>query len=211
MDVKAVERAIGYVFKDKQLLIDALTQKTYGTQHGCKDNERLEYFGDAILQFIITERQYLASQEDEGVLTKRRQGVVCEEALLEAVEKLGLEKWLRFEGSEQNIGKKTVSSLYESVLAAIYLDGGMAAAKAFVQAHPPAESDNHNHKGELQEYLQGLGLPLPVYTTVDAGDTFKSQVSVQKLTGEGAAVSKRGAEQLAAKQLLEKLKNRKEK
>ena len=204
-DFSGAEKAIGYTFKDKQLLEEALTHTTYAHLHGGKDNERLEYFGDAVLQFIVTEKQYLLSREDEGVLTERRQGVVCEEALLDAVDKMGLTQWLRHECGEK-LGKKTVSSLYESVLAAIYLDGGMAAAKAFVQAHPPAENSSHNYKGDLQEYLQGLGLPLPVYHTTDVGDTYKSVVCAQGERGEGEAVGKRGAEQLAAKQLLQKLK-----
>ncbi len=204
-DTLAAEKAIGYTFKDKQLLWEALTHTTYAHLHGGKDNERLEYFGDAVLQFIITEKQYLLSRDNEGVLTERRQGVVCEGALLDAVEKMGLTQWLRHECGEK-LGKKTVSSLYESVLAAVYLDGGMEKAKAYVEAHPPAENSSHNFKGELQEYLQGLGLPLPVYQTTDVGEIFHSVVCAQGERGEGQAVGKRGAEQLAAKELLEKLK-----
>ena len=205
-ELAALEKAIGYAFQDKQLLIAALTHSTYANAHGGEDNERLEYLGDAILQFIVTERQYLASKADEGALTKSRQGAVCEDALLNAVKEMGLESWLRFEGGSQNIGKKTLSSLYESVLAAVYLDGGMEAAKAFVERHPTDENKARNYKGDLQEFLQGKGLPIPTYENGEEGEVFYSVVRALGKAGEGRATSKRAAEQSAAKDLLTKLK-----
>jgi ribonuclease-3 len=211
-DFSGAEKAIGYTFKDKQLLEEALTHTTYAHLHGGKDNERLEYFGDAVLQFIVTEKQYLLSREDEGVLTERRQGVVCEEALLDAVDKMGLTQWLRHECGEK-LGKKTVSSLYESVLAAVYLDGGMQAAKAFVEAHPPAENSTRNYKGDLQECLQKQGYPLPEYSFEKQGKdndpTFRCVALAQGKRGEGEGKTKRAAEQAAAKALLSILTNRK--
>ena len=210
-NLEELERVLGYSFQDKQLLIDALTHSTYANLHGGNNNERLEYFGDAILQFIITEQQYRLSLDDEGALTKRRQSVVCEDALLKAVEKMGLGKWLRFEGEyRQNVSKKTLSSLYESVLAAIYLDGGLAAAKAFVEKYPTTGNRTINYKSELQEFLQAQGEPLPVYETTGESGAFTSKVYALGKVGAGSAeVSKRAAEQGAAKDLLEQLKKAK--
>ncbi|MBR2903954.1 MAG: hypothetical protein IKC37_04830 [Clostridia bacterium] len=205
-DIDILEKRIGYVFLDKQLLQEAMTHSTYANLHGGRDNERLEYLGDAVLQFIVTERQYATTLEDEGTLTKRRQEMVCEEALLDAVEEMGISPWLRYEGSLQNVGKKTLSSLYESVLAAVYLDGGMVAAKDFVQRHPTQEKKPVNYKGELQEFLQSRGLTPPVYRDEERKEGFDSVVDADGKTGRGHAKSKRAAEQLAAKELLGRLK-----
>ena len=209
-NIEQLEKTIGYVFKDKTLLVTALTHSTYANSHGVESNERLEYLGDAVLQFIVTERQYLAQKDSEGVLTKRRQGVVCEEALLTAVESMSLGEWLLYEGSGQNVGKKTMSSLYESVLAAVYLDGGMDAAKDFVQRHPTSENKPKNHKGDLQEFLQSRGLPPPTYTDGEVEDGFERIATACGKQGVGRAQSKRAAEQIAAEELLKKLKSGKE-
>ncbi|MBQ8428275.1 MAG: ribonuclease III, partial [Clostridia bacterium] len=152
-EVSLLEKTIGYTFKDKTLLQTALTHSTYAHVHGVEDNERLEYLGDSVLQFIVTEKQYFSEKRKEGELTQLRQSEVCEAALLKAVEDMRLGDWLRYEGKEQNVGKKTMSSLYESVLAAVYLDGGYDAAKAFVDRHP-LFGKSENYKGELQEFLQ---------------------------------------------------------
>lgn len=209
-DVRLLEEAIGYTFQDEKLLETALTHSTYAHVHGGEDNERLEYLGDAVLQFIVTEKQYLNGNEREGALTKRRQSVVCEDALLKAVEDMRLSDWLRYEGRTENVGKKTWSSLYESVLAAVYLDGGMEAAKAFVQRHPTDEKKSVNYKGELQEWLQSQGLPTPTYTDREGTEGFESVVTACGMQGRGVAKSKRAAEQNAAESLLEKLKSGKE-
>ena len=201
-----LEKILGYTFHDKSLLERALTHSTYANAHGGDDNERLEYLGDAILQFIVTERQYLTSQEDEGRLTKRRQEIVCEEALLRAVDEMDLRGYLRYEGSGQNVGKKTWSSLYESVLAAIYLDGGLSAAKSFVERHLTDGDKPTNYKGDLQEFLQGRGLPTPLYESKESGDGFESVVTACQKQASGRGTSKRAAEQLAAKNLLAQLK-----
>ena len=205
-DVTDLEKILGYAFQDKSLLERALTHSTYANSHGCEDNYRLEYLGDSVLQFIVTEKQYLTSRDDEGTLTKRRQEIVCEEALLKGVDEMGLRGWLRYEGSGQNVGKKTWSSLYESVLAAIYLDGGMAEAKAFVKRHPTDGDKPRNYKGDLQEFLQGKGLPTPIYESRESGDGFESVVTACEKKASGKGTSKRAAEQLAAKNLLAQLK-----
>lgn len=207
-NLSALQNTLGYTFRDESLLITALTHSTYANAHGTESNERLEYLGDAVLQLIVTERQYRMENADEGTLTKRRQEKVCEGALLSAVRRMGLECWLRYEGSVQNVGKKTWSSLYESVLAAIYLDGGMDAAKAFVRDHAPGEESRPNAKGDLQEYLQGKGLLPPVYTDKQTDDGFESVAEADGETALGAGNSKRAAQQLAAEGLLRKLKGK---
>lgn len=208
-----IENKIGYSFADKGLLKEAFTHSTYANAHGGRDNERLEYLGDAVLQLVVTEWQYERyRQADEGALTRGRQRLVCEGALLSAVYDLGLENYLLAEGGRANVGKKTVSSLFETVTAAIYLDGGYAAAKAFVEkfglAHirPQAE----NAKGELQEYLQNLGEKPPVYKTEKIGKdnapVFYATVCALGKTEKGEGASKKSAEQSAAANLLRELR-----
>jgi ribonuclease-3 len=208
---KEIEEKIGYAFNSEQLLKIAFTHSTYANQMGGKDNERMEYLGDAVLQLIVTEQQFLESGENEGVLTRGRQKLVCEDALYNAVKKLDIEKYLLIVGGKSNVGKKTVSSLYETVLAAIYLDGGYDKAKAFVfeTLLNVNSACDENPKGELQEFLQGKGWELPVYTSKKKGQdnapVFECTVRARGKTAYGEGGSKRQAEQNAAKALLEQL------
>lgn len=207
--VKDIEKKLGYTFRNKDILKIAFTHSTYANNVGGKDNERMEYLGDAVLQLIITERQFLTSAADEGALTRARQKLVCEDALYEAVLRLGVENHLLISGGKSNVGKKTVSSLYETALAAIYLDGGYKAAQRFVFETLLQESTacDDNAKGKLQEFLQSKGWDLPVYESEKQGKdnapTFVCQVSAHGKTAQGSGGSKRQAEQNAARALLE--------
>lgn len=217
MDIPVIENKIGYTFRNKTLLQTALTHVSYARMYGGADNERLEYLGDAVLQLLITEGQYFESVASEGTMTKRRQGLVSKLPLKDAVERMGLAEHLLYAGGVDNVGEKTVSSLYESVLAAIYLDGGMDAARAFLAAHPLSENreTSGNYKGDLQEFLQKQGKPLPVYAFRKEGQdnapTFECVVQADGQKGKGKGATKRAAEQAAAKSLLGKLKKIKQK
>lgn len=212
--VTEIENKIGYTFTNKSLLEEAFTHSTYANAHGGKDNERLEYLGDAVLQLIVTEWQFLRDRTaQEGELTYERQKLVCEEALDEAVRSLGLKDYLLVEGGRANVGRKTVSSIFETVVAAIYLDGGYDAAKTFILNYGRLEEQlpPKNYKGELQELLQRRGGQVPKYSTVKSGKdnapVFEATVSAlgENATGQGG--SKKEAEQAAAKILLDKLAN----
>ncbi len=213
-----IENKIGYTFRDKALLKEAFTHSTYANVNGGKDNERMEYLGDAVLQLVVTEWQYLRdARAEEGRLTFERQKFVCEDALDEAVRDLGLQKYLLVSGGKANVGKKTVSSLFETVIAAIYLDGGYAPAKAFILTHGHLEVQvqPQNYKGALQEWLQSKGEQPPVYQTEKAGKdnapSFSAIVRAMGKSAMGEGGSKKEAEQQAAKILLEKLTKTKQK
>ena len=108
-----IEKKIGYIFRDKSLLKEAFTHSTYANAHGGKDNERMEYLGDAVLQLVVTEWQYARdTQASEGVLTRERQKLVCQSALDSAVDALDVRKYLLVSGSKANIEQKTTSSLF---------------------------------------------------------------------------------------------------
>ena len=208
-----IENIIGYTFYDKRLLLTAFTHSTYAHAHGGKDNERMEYLGDSVLQLIVTEWQYQVDEKaSEGELTKERQLLVCEKALDTAVRKLGLDKYLLIVGGKANVGKKTVSSLFETVTAAIYLDGGYAAAKEFIFRHAILKSQDaeKNPKGALQEYLQSMGEQPPVYTFEKEGKDnqpiFRVTVTAFGKTAKGEGGSKKQAEANAASALLKALK-----
>jgi ribonuclease-3 len=207
-----IERVLGYAFRDKALLKEALTHSTYANAHGGKDNERLEYLGDAVLQLVVTEWQYKDDERaDEGELTRERQKLVCGEALDDAVENLNLQKYLLIEGGRANVGKKTVSSIFEAVAAAIYLDGGYDEAKKFILRYAVFQKLNacQNPKGKLQEFLQAQGKKLPVYTCEKEGKDnapiFRCRAQADGQTAYGEGKSKKQAEQTAADNLLKVL------
>lgn len=216
--VSEAEEKIGYVFKDKSLLIRAFTHSTYAHEHGGEDNERLEFLGDAVLQLVVSENLYGEKEKfSEGEMTSRRQQLVNGEALKEAVQNAGIYPLLRYSGSKGgNLGEKTISSLFESVIAAIYLDDekdGYENAKRFAERFLDF-SRRANYKGDLQEYLQSEGKSAPTYTVVEKSGAenkpvFLVKASAEGLCAEGKGGSKKAAEQEAAKKLAVLLKNNK--
>ena len=204
-NIEQAEKAINYTFKDKNLITRALTVASASD----KNNQLLEFFGDAILEFIVSEKIF-SEGGDEGELTVRRSTLVSDRALKSVSEKLGLDKLLIRAEKDLN-NKKAIPSVYEAVTAAIYLDGGMDAAKKFVCSTLDFSAVNAavNYKGKLQELLQGKGKPVPEYVNTDIGNAQKHRFAVKLTlfgnTFSGEADSIKQAEQLAAKNALEYL------
>lgn len=195
-DFDEVERALKYVFKNKQLLKKALTLSSYDNDN---NNESLECLGDAILSFLVAE-EYYKKGLSEGEITEEKQLLLSDEALRPVSERLGLDKaLLRDKGDNRN--KKAVPSAYEAIVAAIYLDGGLAKARKFALSTLTPRRQAFNYVGALQELLQADGEPLPHYSQYDTGtpqSPYKRvEVTVRGKTfrGEGVSVSeaKRGA------------------
>ena len=208
IDLEEAERAVNYTFKDKNLLKRALTVASASEEN----NQLLEFFGDAILEFIVSERIF-SEGDSEGELTERRKALVSDMALTPVSEKLGLDKLL-IRGKKDLNNKKAIPSAYEAVTAAIYLDGGMEAAKNFVYSTLDFLSVNAviNYKGALQELLQGKGMPVPEYENTDIGNAqkhrFAAKITLSDMTFEGEADSVKQAQQLAAKSALEYLETK---
>lgn len=214
-DALAIEEIIGYSFRDKSLLCTCFTHSSYANAHKTQSNERLEFLGDAVLGFLVAKALYALDGEDEGRMTERRQKFVSEEPLKECVERAGLDKFLLCTGGMVP-SAKAVSSLFEAIVAGIYLDGGLKEAEKFVlrflaplERH---EGAGRNYKGELQEFLQARGLEKTVYTVIkEEGAAHAPRFTVRAegaglaATGEGA--SKSAAEKEAAKALLSKLQS----
>ena len=204
-----IEEKIEYVFRNKNLLKEAFTHASYAHHAQEKSNERLEYLGDSVLQLVVTEWQFREdTTASEGKLTAIRQKLVCKNALDSAVDGLGIWQYLRVYGTEYNRRGKAKSSLFEAVVAAIYLDGGYKQAKTFVLKHGNLRMDMQagNPKGELQEYVQARCVTLPRYETVKSGrddsPIFHTTVYALGEQAVGEGKSKREAESTAAMRLL---------
>jgi len=213
-----VMEALGYTFRDEALLRRALTHPSMGKD----DNQRLEFLGDAVLQYLMSDMLYREHPEErEGPLTHRRALLVCEAALSGIAKKLGLgEALIMDRGEELTGGRKKPSVLCdttEAVLAAVYLDGGMEAARAVVERHWPKEDEVsrplQDAKGALQEELQKDGSDAPTYAiTGQSGPphapVFRATVYWQgKALAEGEGRTKKLAEQAAALEAINQIKN----
>ena len=215
--MQALMQALGYEFRDPSLLRQALTHPSMGR----KDNQRLEFLGDAVLQFLMSELLYQTHPESqEGQLTHQRALLVCEAALSQVARSLGLgEALLMDKGEEQTGGRDKPSVLcdaMEAVLAAVYLDGGMDAARSIVKRCWPKPEDVHrpmqDSKGALQEYLQQDSGDAPTYEIVAQDGpphdrTFEAAVyRYGKELARGTGRTKKQAEQAAALKALNGLK-----
>ena len=222
--IKDLEAAIGYRFSNITLLQNALTPSSYANERwhdGLMSNERLEFLGDSILGMVVADYLYRNfPQRPEGELTKMRADMVCETSLAQVAHKIHLgEHLLLGHGEEQGGGRERASILAdatESVIAACYLDGGMDAAKAFIEAFilcnvPTGRLHNKDHKTALQELVQQKKNQTLTYTLVgERGPDHDKEFSVEvclngRPIGTGVGSSKKRAEQDAARVALEKL------
>lgn len=205
-----IEEKIGYSFRDPFILEQCFTHSSYANAHGGESNERLEFLGDALLGFIVAEELY-AQGRTEGEMTNARAARVSADALAAVVREEGLEQYISSVGDP---GEKAVSSLFEALVAGIYLDGGMDAAKTFVRRMLALKKDDgRNYKGDLQEYLQARGLGRAEYihvsrTGADHHPHFVVRAEADGFCAEGGGGSLRAAEKQAAKNLLALLAER---
>lgn len=219
MQQEKLQEALGYTFRNTQLLREALTHPSSGNRGN--DNQRMEFLGDAVLQYLVSDVLYHRSPDSrEGVLTHQRQLLVCEACLSAVARSLGVGEALRMDHGEELTGGREKPSVLcdamEAILAAVYLDGGMEAARDVVARCWPAPEDVHrpmqDSKGTLQELLQRDGGAAPTYAIVhqegpDHAPMFTARVSLgDNVLGEGSGRTKKHAEQAAALQALEKLR-----
>ena len=203
----AAEKAIGYSFRDKELLKTCFTHTSFTNLCGEKNNERLEFLGDAVLQLCVSETLFKSSVADEGKLTERRKQFVSKSALDRAEARAGLMRFLRYCGAAGNIGGKTASNLFEAVLAGVYLDGGFGEARRFLNRFL-AETETENYKTLLQELVQEREKTTPSYEVREEDGKYRCRVSALGAFADGAGESKKAAETNAAKELFLKLKRR---
>lgn len=223
--LKALENRIGYEFRNRNLLILALTHSSYANEKklgkaGC--NERLEFLGDAVLELISSDFLYKKfTQIPEGELTKKRASLVCEPSLAYCARDFGLPQYLLLGKGEDMTGGRNrdsiVSDATEALLGAIYLDGGFASAKEFVLKFILNDLENkqlfYDSKTTLQEIVQGRYEEDVRYVLLreegpDHNKSFYMQALLgEKVLGEGCGHTKKAAEQQAAYCAIKKLKN----
>ncbi len=208
-------------FENPELLRQALTHSSAASGRGAADYQRLEFLGDRVLGLIVSDLLYKRfTEEAEGDLARRLASLVRRETLAEVAAGLGLGRHIVLAKAEAEAGERDNPALLadacEAVIGALYLDGGLAAARAFVEplwtplleAEPRPPQDA---KTALQEWAQGRGLPLPEYREVGREGPahqplFTVEVSVRdRAPAVGEGRSKRLAEQAAAEALLESL------
>ncbi len=195
-----VEEAIGYRFRDRDLLLTCFTHTSYTNHCGGKNNERLEFLGDAVLGLSVTEALFRGKRGDEGKLTELRKQYVSKPALEEAERRAGLMRFLRYCGGEGNVGGKTASNLFEAVTAGIYLDGGIKEVNRFLNRFL-AEIETENYKTLLQEYVQERTKSMPKYSVKEQNGAYVCRVSALGKEAAGKGESKKAAETQAAKRL----------
>ena len=222
-DIEKLKKKLGLTFRDPHLLKEALTHRSYAVENKLAyDNQRLEFLGDAVLEIILTEYLYAVYPEaDEGVMTKMRSALAQQEAIAKLARELELGRYMFIGRGEAASGgadrDSSLCDLFEAVLGACYLDGGMEFARKFildlVKSKFPAPHrllSGLNPKGTLQEYTQHKFGHTPVYAVLQVEGpehnpvyTVSAEIGDNKCSGQGG--SRRSAEFAAAKALLEKL------
>lgn len=219
-NMQNLESLIRYEFKNKNLLQQALTHPSANRKGREIDYERLEFVGDSVLSLVISESiYYLYPQEKEGALAKRRSAIVCKESLAQIAKDIGLGEYLVLgTGEQQSGGRNNLANLensLEALIAAVYLDGGLRAAKEFINnffakyinqmKKPPKDA-----KSTLQEWAQSKGLGLPKYEMISiTGPSHEPlieiKLEVDTYVKQAQASSRKEAERIAAIEVLKEI------
>ena len=226
MNFEIIENEIGYEFKNKQLLETALTHTSYAYENKKQSNEKLEFLGDSILEFVSSEYIYHNYPKlKEGEMTKVRASVVCEDSLQKIAKMHNFSDFL-YLGKSERISQKEVrpaimADSIEAVIAAIFLDGGLEEAKKFILNNlaEPIENATKNigqkdYKTVLQEVLQKNGNVDIEYVIIDEKGpdhekVFTAEVKFNnRVLATGKGKSKKQAEMEAAQKALENIKKR---
>lgn len=220
--MESLEKKLGYRFRDRALLDEALNHSSYANEHrgGLGSNERLEFLGDSVLGFVSAEHLFRKHPDlPEGDLTRMRASLVCEQSLYEVARELELGSYLKLgRGEEAGGGRERQSILadaMEAVFAAVYLDGGIEAVRELilrVLLNQAADSqERKDYKTTLQEVVQRRSGQVLTYHMIsqsgpDHNKTFLFEVRLnEESVGRGTGRSKKEAEQAAAKDALEKM------
>ena len=213
--------ALGYSFRNRELLVTALTHPSYGGDHHVPHYQRLEFLGDAVLELTMSEYLFEKLPEvDEGKLTRIRAAIVREETLARAAKRISLGRYIRLSVGEERTGGRAKASIFsdvmEAMFAAVYLDGGFECAKWAIlcamkeELNPETLQDHLDAKSRLQETMQKDGaMPEYRYVSMEGpahAPVFHYQVYLgDRLLGEGSGTSKQSAQQEAARDALNRM------
>ena len=215
--IEELEARIGYQFHDRSMLVQAMCHSSYANEHRpghLKDNERLEFLGDAVLEVISSDYLFHEHPEmPEGRLTRLRASIVCEPTLALCAREISLGSYLMLGRGEENTGGRTrnsiVSDAMEALIGAIYLDGGFANAKEFVERFVLNDIENkklfYDSKTILQEIVQREFKESEIHYVIikeegpDHAKRFEVEVRIgEECAGIGQGGTKKAAEQEAA-------------
>ncbi|RPJ53663.1 MAG: ribonuclease III [Acidobacteria bacterium] len=226
-DLSELEERVGHRFNDALLLERALTHRSRANEDasgGTTDNESLEFLGDAVLGFVMADLLFRDfPQLDEGQKSKIKASLVSTQTLGDLARELGLGQYLALGRGEEKTGGRNKQALladgYEALIAALYLDGGIEAARGFIVREFSERLEDvrspefwgRDYKSSLQEVVQARELPLPDYAvTSESGPDHRKVFHVEvrvagEVMGTARGASKKAAEQEAARQALERL------
>ncbi len=223
--MEELQAKLGYQFKDRALLLTALSHSSYANENkgtGLTSNERLEFLGDSVLGQVVSSHLYLSYPKmPEGDMTRLRAELVCEQSLYTVAKALELGRHIRLGRGEEHTGGRERESILadavEAVIAAMYLDGGLPVAKRFINEHILSKLDgmenraSSDFKTALQEIIQRRsGQTLSYELLAESGPDHKKRFTMQvllngRLLGTGDGHTKKEAEQNAAKNGLEEI------
>lgn len=221
--ILGIEKNLGYVFKNKELLFKTFRHKSYAHENKLESNEILEFLGDSILEFIMTEHLYkLLPDSQEGKLTKIRAFIVCEDSLFEVAQKLEFDKFILLGKSQLKAGgvaKPLLADMVEAVIAAIYLDSDISVTRKIVlemleeKIHEALNLEHlKDYKTILQETIQENQKERLIYEIIgEKGPDHEKEFTVQLIIGNekvaiGVGKSKKEAQTQAARNALIKMK-----
>ena len=212
-----LEEVLGFRFNNKALLTEALTHSSYGNEHNMPYNERLEFLGDAVIELLMSQYLYLNQNISEGQMTKKRAQSVCEEALVKYASKIKLSDYILLgHGEELSNGRQRpaiIADCFEALFGAVYLDQGYFVAfelfEKLVIPYLDLLNDIKDYKSTLQEYVQSFKNTLNYELINEEGPAHDKTYTVKVLMdgiclGVGVGKTKNEAEQMAAKEALEK-------
>lgn len=221
-----LEKTIQYTFRDKSIITQALTHSSYANEQKINKkmhNERIEFLGDAVLELVASEHLYRTYPgKNEGEMTKLRSSLVCEFTLSQCAQDISLGTYLHLSKGEHLTGGRERPSIlcdaFESIIGAIYLDGGFTPAKEFIHHYLLDQAEDrtlfYDAKTNLQEIVQRDGKDLIAYELMeengpDHNKEFVVKVMIgEKEVGQGTGKTKKAAEQMAAYQSILKIKNK---
>lgn len=214
--------SLGFEFKNIELLVTALTHRSYVNEHRksvFEHNERLEFLGDAVLELSVTDFLFNNYEEAEGILTSWRASLVRTESIGEAGQKLGYEPLVRMSRGEKQGSERArlqiLANAFEAVIGAIYLERGYDDADAFIKKHIASKLENiinegswRDPKSHLQEVMQRVDSVTPRYVVLEEVGPDHDKVFTlgvfagDRMVSKGVGPSKQSAQQEAAKAAL---------
>lgn len=223
--MQELQTKLNYQFKDRDLILTALTHSSYANEHKCQSNERLEFLGDSVLGMVVAAYLYrLYPDMSEGKMTRLRAELVCEQSLHRVAGRMGFGEMLRLgKGEELSGGRGRASILadcVEAVIAALYLDGGFEVARGFIMKYilsglgESGFAYGSDYKTELQELVQqkpnqSLSYAMVAESGPDHMKSFTAEVRLNgTVLGTGDGRTKKEAEQNAAGHALRALRRK---